>query len=258
MKDEIVEIKNNKVQKIKVGAVSYLNTKPLIYGFSSGLMKNEVDITFDYPANIATALLNNTIDIGLIPVAALAKLNNYYIVGHYGIACNGPVASVCLFSNMPIHQIDTILLDYQSNTSVQLLKILLKEYWKLQPTFVDASTNYIANIKGTTAGLIIGDRAFEQKSNFKYVYDLGQIWQLHTGLPFVFAAWVSKQQFSNEFIKQFDAANQLGLNNLQAVILQNPYSNYSLSTYYTQNIIYKINAEMLQVIDLFLKKLKAN
>jgi chorismate dehydratase len=221
-------------------------------------MKNEVDITFDYPANIATALLNNTIDIGLIPIAALAKLKNYYIVGHYGIACNGPVASVCLFSNMPIHQIDTILLDYQSNTSVQLLKILLKEYWKLQPTFVDATNNYIANIKDTTAGLIIGDRAFEQKNNFKYVYDLGQIWQLHTGLPFVFAAWVSKQQLSNEFINQFNAANQFGLNNLQAVILQNPYSNYSLSTYYTQNIIYKINEEMLQVIDLFLKKLKAN
>ena len=256
MKDDIVAIKSDTAQKIKVGAVSYLNTKPLIYGFNMGLLQNDIDLTFDYPSNIAASLINNTLDIGLIPIAAIAKMSTYHLVGQYGIACNGPVASVCLFSNVPIAEIDAILLDYQSNTSVQLLKILLREYWKIEPTYVHAATNYIEDIKGTTAGLIIGDRAFEQKNSFKYVYDLGHIWKLHTGLPFVFAAWVSKQQFSQSFIQQFDAANQLGLNNLQAVISQNPYSKYSLSTYYTQNIIYKINEEMLQVIQLFLKKIK--
>jgi chorismate dehydratase len=111
--------------KIKVGAVSYLNTKPLIYGFEQGMMADEIDLVIDYPANVAKLLVENKIDIGLIPVAAIPLLMEHYIISDYCIGCDGEVASVCLFSQVPINEIETILLDYQSKTSVALLQLLL-------------------------------------------------------------------------------------------------------------------------------------
>ncbi|RYD80725.1 MAG: hypothetical protein EOP53_07625, partial [Sphingobacteriales bacterium] len=85
-------------QKIRIGAVSYLNTKPLVYGFEKGLMKDEVELFFDYPAKIAAMLLNDEIDVGLIPVAVLPKLKEHHIISDYCIGASQPVASVCLFS----------------------------------------------------------------------------------------------------------------------------------------------------------------
>jgi chorismate dehydratase len=114
-----------------VGAVSYLNTKPLIYGFEKGMMKESVELVFDYPSNIAAALLNDEIDIGLVPVAIIPERDSFQIVSNYCISCNGEVASVCLFSEVPVQEIKTVLLDYQSRTSVKLVQLLLKEYWKL-------------------------------------------------------------------------------------------------------------------------------
>ena len=154
--------------------MSYLNTKPLIYGFEKGIMKEEVELLMDYPANIASMLLNDEIDIGLVPVAILPALKEYYLISDYCIACDGEVASVCLFSEVPVNEIQTVLLDYQSKTSVALLKILLKEHWNIEPKLVDAQKGYELSISGTTAGLVIGDRALAQRNKSKYCYDLGQ------------------------------------------------------------------------------------
>ena len=245
-------------QKIKVGAVSYLNTKPLIYGFEQGMMQDDIELVIDYPANIADDLINNRIDIGLVPVAIIPLLKEHYIVSDYCIACNGEVASVCLFSDVPLQEIKTILLDYQSRTSVALIKILLEEYWKIEPSLIAAETNYENDICGTTAGLMIGDRALAQRSKNKYVYDLGQAWKEMTGLPFVFAAWVSNKKLPEEFVQQFNAANALGFANLQKVILQNPCTSFDLQTYYTENIKFKLTDNMFAAVKLFLDKLKRN
>jgi chorismate dehydratase len=242
--------------KIKVGAVNYLNTKPLIYGFEQGLMKDEVELILDYPAAIAEKLLNNEIDIGLVPLAILPKLHPHYIVGEYGIACNGEVASVCLFSEVSLQQIDTILLDYQSRTSVQLLQILLKEHWKISPKLVAAHINYEKDIKGNVAGLVIGDRAFKQRLVSKYSYDLGQAWKDMTGLPFVFATWLSTKKMSDDFVKHFNAANALGLNCIDEIARENSITEYDLALYYKENIDYKIVEEKIKAIRLFISKLK--
>jgi len=121
------------MRKIKVGAVSYLNTKPLIYGFQQGMMNNEIELIEDYPSSIAGMLLDNVIDVGLVPVAIIPRLKEHHIIGDYCIGTSGEVASVCLFSDVPIEQAEEVLLDYQSRTSVRLAKILLKEYWKVNP-----------------------------------------------------------------------------------------------------------------------------
>ena len=222
--------------KIKVGAVSYLNTKPLIYGFEQGMMADEIDLVIDYPANVAKLLVENKIDIGLIPVAAILHLKEHYIISDYCIGCDGEVASVCLFSQVPIHEIETILLDYQSKTSVALLQLLLKEHWKIEPTLIESSADYEKDIKGTTAGLVIGDRAFRQRLISSYIYDLGLAWKEVTGLPFVFAAWVSNKEIDADFVEQFNRANKYGLERLEEVVEKNTSPHFDLRSYYTKNI----------------------
>jgi len=191
-------------QKLKVGAVSYLNTKPLIYGFEHGKMRDEIELVIDYPANIASHLLHNRIDIGLVPVAIIPSLKEHHIISDYCIGCDGEVASVCLFSDVPLQQIETILLDYQSRTSVALLKILLQEHWKTSPKLIAGQAHYEQEIAGTTAGLVIGDRALTQRLHSKYIYDLGSSWKEMTGFPFVFGDLVSNKPGFEAIIAAFN------------------------------------------------------
>ena len=237
--------------------MSYLNTKPLIYGFEKGMMKEEVELVMDYPANIASMLLNDEIDIGLVPVAVLPALKQYHLISDYCIACDGEVASVCLFSEVPINEIETILLDYQSKTSVALLKILLKDHWNINPKLADTSSGYELSIENTTGGLVIGDRALAQRNQSKYCYDLGSAWKELTGLPFVFAVWVSNKPMDKQFIEKFNMTNSYGLDNLEGIVAKNNFSSYDLDYYFKKNIIFKPEIDKLEVITLFLEKLKA-
>ena len=237
--------------------MSYLNTKPLIYGFEKGMMKEEVELVMDYPANIASMLLNDEIDIGLVPVAVLPALKQYHLISDYCIACDGEVASVCLFSEVPINEIKTILLDYQSKTSVALLKILLKDHWNINPKLADTSSGYELSIENTTGGLVIGDRALAQRNQSKYCYDLGLAWKELTGLPFVFAVWVSNKPMDKQFIEKFNMMNSYGLDNLEGIVAKNNFSSYDLDYYFKKNIIFKPEIDKLEVITLFLEKLKA-
>jgi chorismate dehydratase len=242
-------------QKLRVGAVSYLNTKPLIYGFEEGMMQEEISLVINYPSKIAAQLLNKQIDIGLIPVAVIPELTQSHIISDYCIGAVGEVYSVCLFSEVPLNQVESVLLDYQSRTSVALLKILLKEHWKVSPAFMEATEGYEKLIKGTTAGLVIGDRAIKLHPEVKYVYDLGTTWKDMTGLPFVFAAWVSNQNFGEKFITDFNHVNAFGLTHLQDVIGKIPGSPVELTRYYTQHISYRLDAPKREGLRLFLEYL---
>ena len=232
-----------------------MNTKPLIYGFEQGKMKEQIDLLIDYPANIASLLINDQIDIGLVPVAVLPLLKEHYVVSDYGIACNGEVASVCMFSDVPLHEIKTVLLDYQSRTSVALLKILLREYWKIAPELVAGENNYENAIAGTTAGLVIGDRALIQRGRSKYIFDLGTAWKEMTGLPFIFAAWISNKKLPQSFMDAFNEANAFGFDHLDEVIEQNPVAVFDLKAYYTDFIKFRLNADMLEAAKLFISKI---
>ena len=239
-------------RKIRVGAVSYLNTKPLVYGFENGEMKDEIELFFDYPAKIAAMLLNDEIDIGLIPVAVIPHLNEHYIISDYCIGASQAVASVCLFSDVPLKEIKEILVDYQSRTSAALLKILLKQHWKISPALIDTNNDYQQNIKGTTAGLVIGDRALEQRSHSKYIYDLAEAWITMTGLPFVFAAWVANKKLSDEFTQSFNKATSKGLNHIAEIVDTVKFREYNMNEYYTRNINYKLDDKKLEALQLFL------
>jgi chorismate dehydratase len=242
-------------RKIRVAAVSYLNTKPLIYGFEQGRMKDEVELITDFPASIAKMLLNDEVDIALVPVATIPLLKEHHIITDYCIGTNGEVASVCLFSDVSLEDIDVILLDYQSKSSVGLLKILLKEYWEINPRLEIAEKGYENKIMANTAGLVIGDRAFIQRNNNRYIYDLGYAWNQMTGLPFVFAAWIANKELPHIFIAKFNETVGEGLNNLSKIIAVNPFENYDLEKYYTQNISFNLDDKKHAGLQLYLEKL---
>lgn len=242
-------------KKIRVGAVNYLNTKPLIYGFEHGEMKEQVDLVLEYPSKIADMLLYDHIDVGLVPVAVIPELKEHYIISEYCIGCDGEVGSVCLFSEVPLEEIDSILLDYQSKTSVELLKILIKEHWKFNPEIIFTTEDYRRQINGTTAGLIIGDRALEQRKISKYKYDLGLEWKKFTGLPFVFAAWVSNKKIDPLFIQSFNNANLYGLQQIDKVVAENESKSFDLKAYYTSYINYNFNESAKNGLASFIEKI---
>ena len=229
------------IPRIKVAAVSYLNTKPLLYGIAHSDIINDIELVVDYPSQLAQRLQEGSIDMALLPVAAIPGIPGANIVSDYGIAADGNVVSVAIFSQVPMEQIESVYLDYQSRTSVRLAQLLLEHHWKKQVIFKQATEHYIEYIHGTNAGVIIGDRALQQLHNYEYVYDLSAAWKEYTGLDFVFAAWVANKQLPADFTARFNAANAEGIKHLDAVIAENPFPYYDLHTYYTENICYYLD-----------------
>lgn len=239
--------------RIRVGAVSYLNTKPLVYGIQrSPLLMQHIELTEEYPSKIATRLLNNEIDVGLVPVAIIPLMKEHFIVSDYCIGAVAEVASVAVFSEVPMNEIETVLLDYQSRTSVALTKVLFNHYWKKNVVFKPANENFIDEIKGTTAATIIGDRALKQRKVSKYNFDLASAWIDFTGLPFVFAAWVANKKLDDDFIDAFNKANAYGINHLHEVLATTHFEHYDLEKYYTQNISYELTDEKRKGLEKFL------
>lgn len=245
------------VRGIRVGIVNYLNTKPLIYGLERPPINEQIELIGAYPAKLAQMLADDEIDVGLIPVAAIPQLSSFHIVGDYCIGAEGEIASVCLFSEVPMNEITKVYLDYQSRSSVALLKWLMKEYWGINPEIVQATNeSYREEIKGTTAGLVIGDRALEQRKISTFIYDLGSEWRAITGLPFVFAAWVSKKQLPDDFIELFNQANASGLEHIDEIVAATPFELYDLKKYYTLHLSYKLDERKRMGMELFLRYIK--
>lgn len=236
--------------------MSYLNTKPLLLGIERSPVLEELDLIIDYPSRIGDMLLHNDIDMGLVPVAILAGMPEYYIIGNYGIGSDGPVASVCLFSDVPLEEVRTVLLDYQSRTSVQLARILLECHWKLKPVLVDAGIDFQGQIRGTTAGLVIGDRAFQQRKISAFVYDLGEAWKAMTGLPFVFAAWISNKPLDPGFASRFDDANRTGVSLTGVVAKAIPYELFDLYEYFTRYLTYSLGTRHRLGMEKFIQLLR--
>ncbi len=245
------------MEKIRTGIVNYLNTKPLIYGLEKPPLADQIELTGDYPSNIARMLISGEIDLGLIPVAAIPELPEYHIVGDYCIGTEGEIASVALFSEVPMQEIEKVYLDYQSRTSVALLLFLMKEYWGIRPELIHArGEDYRQEIKGTSAGLVIGDRALEQRKISTFIYDLGSEWKKITGLPFVFAAWVSTRPLPGDFVRLFSEANALGLQHLDEIVAANPFPLYDLRKYYTLHLSYLLDERKEEGMRRFLEVIK--
>ena len=177
--------------KIRLGAVSYLNTKPLIYRLSE--LAPRAELVLDLPSRLADGLATGRLDVALIPSIEYFQDPAYTIVSDACIACRGPVMSVKLFSRVPLDEIRTLALDEGSRTSVALVRILLKERFALEPRLEPLPIGSSVSDSAADAVLVIGDRAMHSPGGpFAAVWDLGDQWVQWAGLPFVFAMWVAR------------------------------------------------------------------
>ncbi|MCQ2973895.1 MAG: menaquinone biosynthesis protein [Bacteroidales bacterium] len=250
------------MDKIKIVAVSYYNTLPMLYGLeNSDFIKNNCEILLKYPSECARMLVENECDISLIPVGAIPRLTKpYKIISDYCIGAENKVRTVLLVSDSPIEKVKGIYLDYQSATSVRLIKILAKYFWKISPEWLKTEPEYENNIEIEKAGIIIGDRCFT-KRKYKYEYDLAEEWIKFTGFPFVFASWVTTKDLSSDFKQKFNEAIKIGVSDINKVI--NFYKNKFIKEfepleYYTKNISFYLSEQKVIGMNKFLEYLKSN
>jgi len=237
------------LNKIKVSAVSYTNSKPFVYGLMHSGILDQIELSLDIPSDCASKLIENKVDIGLVPVAALLHVPEYHIVSDYCIGAVGAVDSVFIFSNKPIAEIKTLQLDAQSRTSNNLAKVLLKNFWKINPEFVDHDQ--------ADAFVLIGDRTFGKKEQFVFHYDLAEEWFNFTGLPFAFAVWASNKPIPESFKIEFNAALKLGLEHRVDVLkVLDKVENFDLDDYLMNKIDFNLDENKLKAISKFHQLIK--
>jgi chorismate dehydratase len=173
---------------IRVGAVNYLNSKPLIERLTD--FAPNIELSLDLPSRLADRMAAGELDVGLIPVVEFFRGDGYTFIPNIAIASRGPVLSVTLFSRMPWAAIRSVALDEGSRTSAALTRILLRKRYGVNPEFVPLPIDAAAEDAITDAVLLIGDRAMRAcLPGYRYAYDLGEEWSAWTGLPMVYAVW---------------------------------------------------------------------
>ena len=177
------------MSKLRVGAVSYLNTVPLVWGMLHGEERNSVDLSFSVPAICAEEIETGSTEIGIVPVAEIAR-QGLEITSNVGIACRGAVRSILLFSRKPLSAIRTLAADASSRTSVQLARVILREQYGAEPEIQRMQPDLNEMLRNSDAALIIGDPALrlDPLQLDLECLDLGEAWWRLTKLPMIFAA----------------------------------------------------------------------
>lgn len=238
----------------RVSIVSYLNSKPFLWGLESSPLAPFIELSDDIPSKVASKLVSGKADIGLIPVAALLDLDAYSLVSDYCIGADGKVRTVVIASEVPIDDVGTILMDYQSRTSVMLAKVLAVQFWKRDFKWENTCTGYENKlIGGKTAGVMIGDRVFKAEKKFPYICDLADEWKKFTGLPFVFAVWAATCELTDDFQQQFSKALEKGIQMIPEKLesIYPEYKGIDLSDYFTRNISFRFDGKKKEALALF-------
>jgi chorismate dehydratase len=202
---------------LRVGAVSYLNAKPLIVALAK--LAPHVEIVIDFPSRLADALGAGELDVAMIPSIEYARQSDCTIVSDACIACDGPVRSVKLYSRVPVEQIRSLALDEGSRTSAALARILLKEQFGLNPAICLLPLGASVDDVWADALVLIGDRGMlPAGGEFSFVWDLGEQWSAWTELPFVFAMWIARPGVDLQGLQHvLSAARDEGLTRLEEI-----------------------------------------
>lgn len=246
------------MKNIRISAVSYTNTKPFIYGLQHTPIIDKIDLSLDNPTDCAQKLIDDLVDIGLIPVAAILNLREWNIVSDYCIGAVGAVNSVFIFSNCEIKDVKSLQLDPQSRSSNNLARVLLKNFWKTEPLLASDANDYAKSLDPDVAFVQIGDRTFGKKDKFPFVYDLAEEWQKFTGLPFVFAAWIANKQIPADFIEEFNQSLKFGLDHRAELLKELPARNdFNLEDYLMHKLDFRLTEDKKRALHLFLDYVKA-
>jgi chorismate dehydratase len=239
---------------LRIGAVNYLNTKPLIYGLER--LAPSCEIVLDYPSRLADQLAAGQLDVALIPSIEFFQDPSYTIVSDACIGCRGPVLSVKLFSRVPVENIRTLALDEGSRTSVALVRILLGERFGIEPELVPLPLGATLADTSCDAALLIGDRAMRAAEPCAEIWDLGDEWCRWAELPFVFAMWTARAGTDLRGIEQALAeARDEGLANLHEIARREAaplgLTQPECVSYLRDNLYFYLGERELRGLDLF-------
>ncbi len=177
---------------VRLGAVGYLNARPLTWALDRS--PERWQIRYDVPSACAALLHAGEIDLGLVPSIEYLQSPGYRFVPGVGIGSRGPVASVAVYTRVPVESIRRMALDTSSRTSVALVQILARHRFRIEPEFVHLGPDLVTMTRECDAGLLIGDPAFDADHDALGLrkIDLGAEWTAMTGLPFIYAAWTGR------------------------------------------------------------------
>jgi chorismate dehydratase len=245
-------------RKIRIGAVSYLNTKPLIHGLEQGLGADRIELSDDVPAVLAERMVRGEIDVALLPVIELARMPDLEIVPGLGITTFGPSRSVLLISRVPIPSIKRVALDGESRTSNVLAQVLFAEVWGGSPEFEMGPLVLEEALKEYDAVIRIGDKAlFETPPEGLEIHDLGEVWTRASGLPFVFAAWAARKGIvDREIYRILHESRRRGVKAIDRIAEEFRWNGYHdpalVRGYLMEHIQYRLGAAEVQAMKRFL------
>ena len=251
------------MRPLRISAISYLNTAPLMWDFEHGAAGKNFDISYTLPSRCAAALHEGSADIGIIPAAAYTSIPDLVILPGVAIASRQPVRSILLVSKVPLDKIRSVALDTSSMTSVALIKVLFAYYWRREVTFLAMDPDLDRMLSQHDAGLLIGDPALQVDRARYMTWDLAEEWIRFTAKPFVFAFWAVRAAALRNRAPDLDLAHifqqsrdhGLEPQNLDQIVKEwAPRLQLSPSdvfTYLTQHIYYQLSEECLDGLSLF-------
>lgn len=253
------------MKRLRISAISYLNTAPLMWDFEHAGAGADFDISYTLPSQCAKSLCDGSADIGIIPAAAYASIPNLAILPGVAIASRRAVRSILLVSKVPLENIQTVALDTSSMTSVALTKVLFEKWWGGGRTFTAMSPDIGQMLQTHDAGLVIGDPALRIHRSHYITYDLAEEWIRLTGKPFVFAFWAVRQEALKDVPRDLDLAQVFQESRDHGLLSENldfiasewgprlGLSQENVKTYLTDNIHYSLDSACLHGMELFFK-----
>ena len=249
--------------RLRVCAVSFLNTTPLVWGMLHGAQRGLFDLDFQIPAVCADQLASGAADIGIVPSFELTRLDLEILPGT-GIACHGPVRSILLISKIPAREIRRLAVDSSSRTSVQLARVLLAQRYQAKPELVSQAPNLEAMLEIADAALVIGDPALHiEPDRLPYeVHDLGGEWVEETGLPMVFAVWAGRKEVvTPQVVEAFQQSCRYGRERIEEIVTaESPRRALApelVRAYLTHHIVHELGPEDCEGLRLFLSRARA-
>lgn len=253
------------MRRLRISAISYLNTAPLMWDFDHGEAAKDFDIFYSVPSSCAAALREGTGDIGIIPAIAYNNIPGLVIIPEVAIAARGPVRSILLVSKVPLEKVRTVATDNSSLTSVALTRVLFSKWWGGGREFRSLPPQLPTMLRECDAALIIGDPALKVDRSRYQVLDLAEEWRRLSGKPFVFAFWAVRETALAEMKPGLDlgpifqASRDHGL---QPPALEEIAQEWSrrlqltaaeVKSYLTTNIYYQLDQDCLEGMDLFFR-----
>ena len=280
--------------KLRISIVEFLNTAPLVWGFTDGPLAGKYDLSFTLPSQCAEALRRGDADIAIIPAIEYQRMENVVVLPGMGVAAKGEVRSILVVAKRPIEKVKRIALDTSSRSSAALVRLLAAEHWRIHPEFVEATPDVSEMLKNADAALVIGDPALRIRLKVDalsakapgakgcgcdeavshredqivpgvdtlFVYDVAEQWRLMTGKPCVLAIWVGRRELiTPEVVADFLASKEYGLARIgeiaESASLKLEMPPRDLEIYLRDHIDFSLDAANLEGLELYFRECAA-